>query len=170
MNSLPKISLLLKNANVSCKLFWKSKISSESQKVSIAEDNNPFKELEKMIENLRSIQPDLVSENMDAASFTGMMQKFQLYSSHLLALGLLGNCWEDVCNDNNDAIETEGEPVYCLNRNQLSKITEATQSILVFKDGAIVQSYANHGAHIIDHHLKKEKSRQITIRACKKCF
>ena len=42
------------------------------------------------------------------------------------------------------------------------------KSILVFKDGAIVQSYANHGAHIIDQHLKKEKSRQITSRACKK--
>ena len=62
-----------------------------------------------MIENLRSIQPDLVSENMDAVSFIGVMQKFQLYSPHLLALGLLRNCWEDVCNYNNDIIETEGE-------------------------------------------------------------
>ena len=47
--------------------FRKSKISSESLKA--AEDDDPFKELEEEIENLRSIQPDLVSEKKDAASF-----------------------------------------------------------------------------------------------------
>ena len=55
-------------AVVNC--FWKSKISIERQKAAIAEDENPFKELEKETENLRSIQPDLVSENIDAASVT----------------------------------------------------------------------------------------------------
>ena len=50
--------------------FRKSKISSECQRSAIAEDNDPFTELEEEIKNLRSIQPDLVPENMDAASFT----------------------------------------------------------------------------------------------------
>ena len=50
--------------------FRKSKIPIENQKAAIAEKDGPFKELEEEIENLRSIQPDLVSENMDAASFT----------------------------------------------------------------------------------------------------
>ena len=50
--------------------FRKSEISNKSQKTAIAEDDDPFKELEEEIENLRSIQPDLVSENMHAASFT----------------------------------------------------------------------------------------------------
>ena len=36
----------------------------------ITEDDDPFKEMEEEFENLCSIQPDLVSENMDAASFT----------------------------------------------------------------------------------------------------
>ena len=56
-------------------LLWivaKSLKSSESQKAALAEDDDPFKELEEEIENLRSIQPDLLSENLDAASFTNM--------------------------------------------------------------------------------------------------
>ena len=31
---------------------------------------------------------------------------------------------EDVSNDNSDAIETEDEPVYCTNRNELLQIIE----------------------------------------------
>ena len=50
--------------------FRKSKILSESQKALIAEDDDPFKELEEEIENLISIQPDIVSENVDAVTFT----------------------------------------------------------------------------------------------------
>ena len=42
----------------------------KTRKGAVAEDYDFFKELEEQIENLRSIQPDLVSENMDAASFT----------------------------------------------------------------------------------------------------
>ena len=49
--------------------FGMSKISSEIQKAAIAEDDDPFKEFEEEIENQRSIQPDLVSEKMDAGSF-----------------------------------------------------------------------------------------------------
>ena len=43
---------------------------SKIQKAAIAEDVDSFKELEEEIHNLPSIQQDLVSENMDAASFT----------------------------------------------------------------------------------------------------
>ena len=79
--TLPKNSLLLEmqllvaawytlttKTIVNC--FRKSKISIESQKAAIAEKDDPFKELEEEFENLCSIQPDLVSENIDAASFT----------------------------------------------------------------------------------------------------
>ena len=47
--------------------FWKSKKLSEIQKVPI---DDPFNKLEEDVENLHSVQPDLVSENMDTASFT----------------------------------------------------------------------------------------------------
>ena len=51
--------------------FQKSKVLSESQKATIAEDYDPFKELEVEIVNLRSIQPDLVSKNIDAVGYKG---------------------------------------------------------------------------------------------------
>ena len=71
---------------------------------------------------------------------------------------------EDVSNDNDDAIETKDEPVYCPDRKELFQIIKAMQKFYLFaKDSAIVQSYANHIARIIDQHFA-EKSRQTTIR------
>ena len=52
---------------------------------------------------------------------------------------------EDVSNVNDDAIETEDEPVYCLDRNELLQVIETMQKFSLFsEDGAIVQSYENH--------------------------
>ena len=53
--------------------FRKSTVPSESQKFVITKDDDPFKELEEEIENLRSIQPDLVSENMEQLPFPRLM-------------------------------------------------------------------------------------------------
>ena len=48
--------------------------------------------------------------------------------------------------------------------NELLQINETMQKFsLLSKDGAIVQSYANHVACIIDQHFS-EKSRQTTVR------
>ena len=58
--------------------------------------------------------------------------------------------------------KTEDEPAYCPDRNELLQIIETMQKFSLFsKDGAIVQSYANHVAYIIDQHFA-EKSRQTT--------
>ena len=47
---------------------------------------------------------------------------------------------------------------------ELLQIIETMQKFSLFsKDGAIVQSYANHVACIIDQHFA-EKSRQTTVR------
>ena len=55
------------------------------------------------------------------------------------------------CDDKDDVVKTENEPVYCLDRRELLQIIETMQKFLLFsKDGAIVQSYANHLARIID--------------------
>ena len=120
--------------------FRKSKILSESHKATIAEDDDPFKELEEEIESLRSIQPDLVSENMDQASFTDVdaeVLAVQLPTSDAeIVSGLLET--EDESNDNDDAIETGDEPVYCPNSNELLEIIETMQKFPLFsKDGAI---------------------------------
>ena len=47
--------------------------------------------------------------------------------------------------------------------NELSQIIETMQKLLLFsKDGAIVQSYPNHIAHVIDQHFA-EKSKQAQL-------
>ena len=101
--------------------FRKSKISSKSQKTVITEDDDLFKELEEEIEFLHSVQPDLVSKNMDEASFTDFDAEFlaiQLSPSDTKIIAqLLGT--EDVSKDNDDAIKTEDEPVYCPDRKEL---------------------------------------------------
>ena len=71
---------------------------------------------------------------------------------------------KDVSNDQDDVIETEHQPVYCPYRNEPLQIIKTTQKFSLFsKDGAIVQSYANDVARIIDQHFA-EKNRQTTIR------
>ena len=101
--------------------FRKSKISSKSQKTVITEDDDLFKELEEEIEFLHSVQPDLVSKNMDEASFTDFDAEFlaiQLSPSDTKIIAQLLET-EDVSNDNDDAIKTEDEPVYCPDRKEL---------------------------------------------------
>ena len=60
--------------------------------------------------------------------------------------------------------KTEDEPVYCPDRKENLQIIEIMQKFWLFLiDGAIVESYANHVACIIDQHFV-EKSSQTTIR------
>ena len=101
--------------------FRKSKISSKSQKTVITEDDDLFKELEEEIEFLHSVQADLVSKNMDEASFTDFDAEFlaiQLSPSDTKIIAQLLET-EDVSKDNDDAIKTEDEPVYCPDRKEL---------------------------------------------------
>ena len=131
---------------------------SESQKATRTEEDDLFKKLEEEINNLRSIQPDLVSDNMNEASFAEVdaeVLAVQLppFEAETVA-ELLGT--EDVSNDNDDAIETEEEPVYFHNRNKLLQIVEHMQKFSLFsKDDVVVRSYANHVATIIGHGEKQ---------------
>ena len=74
--TLPKISLLQgmqmlvsawdalsTQTIVNC--FRKSGISTESQETAIAEDNDPFRELQDETDDLRSVQPNLIEEYFD---------------------------------------------------------------------------------------------------------
>ena len=109
--------------------FRKFKISSESQKVTIAEDDNPFKELEEKIQNLLSIQPDLVSENMDAAFFTDIDAEVLIVQSQPSDAEIVAELlkMEDVSNDNDDVIESEDEPV-CIPPTQMNLLRPCKNS------------------------------------------
>ena len=63
--------------------------------------------------------------------------------------------------------KTEDEPAYCPDRNDLLQIIKTMQKFsLLLKYGAIVYSYANHVARIIDQHFA-DKIR-LEIRICEK--
>ena len=57
-NSVPEETI------VNC--FRKAGISAESQTAAIADDDDPFKELQEGIDTLRTCQPDLIPEDIDA--------------------------------------------------------------------------------------------------------
>ena len=110
--------------------FRKSEISSESQRAVLAEDNVPFKELKKEF----LFEPVLVSENMDEASFTAVDAEVPVQpplSDAEIAAEPLET--ESVSNDNDDAIETEDEPVYCPDRKELLQIIETMQNSPCFQ-------------------------------------
>ena len=78
---------------------------------------------------------------MELASFTDVDAEVLAVQPPLsdaeVVAGLLKT--EDVSNNNDDAIETEDEPVYCPNRDELLQIIETMQNFSLFsKDGAIV--------------------------------
>ena len=108
-------------------------MSRESQKAVIAEDNHPFKEMEEEIENIRSIQPDLVSESMDPASFNHVDAEVVIVHPLPSDAEIVGELLEteDGSTDNDDAIKTEDEPVYFPGRKKLLQI------LLVFKSSIL---------------------------------
>ena len=78
--TLPKISLLQAmqmlvsvldalstQTIVNC--FRKSGISTECQETAIAEDDNPFRELQNKIDDLHPVQPNLIEEDFDDTTF-----------------------------------------------------------------------------------------------------
>ena len=103
---------------------------------------------------------------MDAASFTDVDAEVLAVKSPPsdAEIAVERLVTEDLNNDNDDAIETKDEPMYCRDRDKHLQIIETIiKSSLLSKDGAIVQFCANHVARKIDQHFV-EKKRQITIR------
>ena len=174
--SLPKISLIqgmqmlvsawdsvTTKTVVNC--FRKFKISSESQNAAITEYDNPFKELEEEIENLRSVQPDLVLATIDASSFTDVDAEIAAVQPPLsdaeIIMDLLDT--EDGSNDDDDDGDNgscEDEPVACPKFSDLLEMVEMMKQFSLFsKNGEIVQSYANQVGRIIDEHFSEAKKQ-----------
>ena len=95
--TLPKISLLQgiqmlvsawdalsTQTIVNC--FRKSGISTKSQETTIVEDDNPFRELQDKIDDLRSAQPNLINKSLMPLPLPMLMLKLKLCNLHLLML------------------------------------------------------------------------------------
>ena len=99
---------------------------------------------------------------MDAASFTDVDAEVLAVKSPPsdAEIAVVRLVTKDVNNDNDDAIETKDEPMYCRDRDEHLQIIETIiKSSLLSKDGAIVQFYANHVARKIDQHFVEKADK-----------
>ena len=94
----------------------------ESQATAIAEDDDPFWELQKQIDDLRSVQPNLIEEDFDAPTFADVDADVIAVqpppSDAEIVAELLET--EGVSDDDDDySGEVADEPVKCPDKNDL---------------------------------------------------
>ena len=145
--------------------FRKAGISSESQEAAIAEDDDPFKELQDEIDYLLSIEPDHFAENIDAASLTdvdaGVAAIQRSPTDAEIVAELLVNEEEDG-SDDESAVEEEDEPLQRPNENELLQVIETLQRFSLFSDkGSTIQTYVNNLERTVDQHFVKKKTQTV---------
>ena len=142
--------------------FRKSGISTESQETAIAEDDDPFRELQDQINDLGSVQPNLIEEEFDAPTFADV-------DAEVIAVQPLPSDTEIVA----ELLETEGvsdaddysgevadESVKCPDKNKLLQAIETLQRFSLFLDkGDTIQSYACRIESQVDQYLAKKKKQ-----------
>ena len=147
--------------------FRKSGISSESQETAIAKDDDPFRELQDEINDLPSVQPDLIQKGFDATTFADVDAEVMTVqpppSDAEIVAELLET--EGVSDDDDDySGEVADEPVKCPDKNELLQVIETLQRFSLFLDkGDTIQSYASRIESQVDQHFAKKK-KQASIR------
>ena len=66
--------------------FRKPRISTKSQETTIVEDDDPIRELQDKIDDLRSAQPNLIKKTLMPLPLQMLMLKLKLCNLHLLML------------------------------------------------------------------------------------
>ena len=148
-------------------LFSKVWYIHESQETAIAEDDDPFRELQDEIDDLRSVQHNLIEEDFYATNFADVDAEVIAVqpppSDAEIVAELLET--EDISDDDDDYYsgEVADEPVKCPNKNQLLQVIETLQRFSLFLDkGDTIQSYASRIESQVDQHFaKKKKSASI---------
>ena len=147
--------------------FLKSGISTESQETAIAEDDDPFRELQDDIDDLCSVQSDLVEEDFDATTFVDVDAEVIAVqpppSDAEIVAELLET--EGVSDDDDDySSEVADEPVKCPDKNELLQVIETLQGFSLFLDkGYTIQCYTSRIESQVDQHFTKKK-KQVSIR------
>ena len=142
--------------------FRKSGISTESQKTVIAEDDDPFRELQYEIDDLRSVQRNLTEEDFDVTTFADVAAEVIAVqpppSDAEIVAELLE--MESVSDDGDDdySDEVADEPVKCPDKNELLQVIENLQRFSLFLDkGDTIQSYPSRIESQVDQHFTNKK-------------
>ena len=108
--------------------FWKSGVSTESQETAIAEDDDPFRELQDEIDDLRSVQSNLIEEDFDttiSADADAEIIAVQPLPSYVEIVGeLLETEGASDDDDDDDSGEVADEPGKCPDKNELLQVVE----------------------------------------------
>ena len=130
-----------------------------------AEDDDPFRELQDEIDNLHSVQHNLIEEDFYATNFADVDAEVLAVqpppSDAEIVAELLET--EGVLDDDDHSSEVADEPVICSDKNELLEVTETLQRFSLFLDkGDTNQSYASRIESQVDQHFAKKK--QVLMR------
>ena len=127
--------LLSTQTIVNC--FRKSGISTENQETAIAEDDDPFRELQDEIDDLRSVQPNLIEEDFDATTFADVDAEVIAVQPPPSDAEIVAELLEtESVSDDDDYYsgEVADEPVKCPDKNELLQVIETLQRFSLLLD------------------------------------
>ena len=132
----------------------------------MAEDDDPFRELQDKIEDLRSVQPNLTEENFDVTTFVDVDAQAKALQPPTSDRGIVAELLEKECvsdNDDDYSSEEADEPVKCPDKNKLLQVIKALQSfsLSLEKRGRIQSDASRIESHVDQHFAKKKKQASI---------
>ena len=147
--------------------FRKPGISTESQETAIAQDDNPFRELQDEIDDFRSVQPDLIEEDFDATTFADVDAEVIAVQPPPSDAEIVAELLEtEGVSDNDDhdySGEVADEPIKCPDKNELLQVIGTLQRFSLFLDkGDTIQSYTSRIESQVDQHFAKKKKQAST--------
>ena len=138
----------------------------ESQETAIAEDDDPFRELQDQIDDLRSVQHNLIEEDFYASNFADVDAEVIAVQPPRSDAEIVAELLETkgVLDDDDHSSEVADEPVICSDKNELLEVIDTLQRFSLFLDkGGTNQSYASRIESQVDQHFAKKK-KQASIR------
>ena len=140
---------------------------SKIQETVTAEDDDPFRELKDEIDDLRSVQPNLMKEDFDATNFADVDAEDRAVQPPLTNAEFVAELlkMEGVSDDYADySGEVADEPVKYLDKNEVLQVIETLHRFSLFLDKEdTIQSYASCIENQVDEHFVKKK-KQASIR------
>ena len=148
--------------------FRKSGISTESQETAIAEGDDSFRELQDQIDDLLSVQPNLIEEEFDATTFADVDAEVIAVQPPPSDAEIVAELLKTEGVSDDDCYyfrEVADELVKCPDKNELLLVIGTLQRFSLFLDkGDTIQSYASRTESQVDHHFAKKKKKQTSIR------
>ena len=150
--------------------FRKAGISTGNQETTIADEDDPFKDLQNETDALRNLKPDLVPEDVNAATLTDVdaevfkVQPLLIDSELLAEFFKTGNTSDGDEKVINVSDGLEEEPIECPGKSDLLLALETLQKSSLFStNGKAVQADCLKIKRNIDKHFTKNK-KQTAIK------